>query len=91
MTQGVQAALENHPEGKGLQELGSIILKRHAQGNWGELEFDEDRQANEEALASGERLLSVYYLSDGSDKGTKIYVITERDRPVTTALLPDEY
>ena len=82
--------MEQHPEGKGLQELGDLILRRHAQGDWGDLD-DLDAQANEEALASGGRLFSVYYLKDGTDKGTKIYVITEWDRSVTTALLPEEY
>ena len=93
MTQGVQAALEEHPEDKGLQELADIILKRHALGDWcndGDLD-EHDINANEQALKSGGRLFSVYYLKDGTERGTKIYVITEWNRSVTTALLPNEY
>jgi len=93
MTRGVQATLENHPEGKGLEELEHIILNRHAQGDWSnEGDLDQhDIDANERALESGGRLFSVYYLSDGTERGVKIYVITEWDRSVTTALLPAEY
>ncbi len=62
------------------------FLLRHVQGDWGELD-DHDRQANETALIYGLRLLSAYTLSDG----TKIWVITEADRSVSTFLLPSEY
>lgn len=96
MTPGVQEVLEKHPEGKGLQELQEIILKRHAHADWGLLEFDEDKHLNDEALETGGRLLSVYYLKDGTERGVKIYVITEAQddsgvRSATTALLPEEY
>jgi hypothetical protein len=62
-------------------------LARHATGDWGEL-CQEDWQANENALASGGRLLSVYR-ARGS--GERFYVITEADRSATTLLLPEEY
>ncbi|WP_404851334.1 plasmid related protein [Cupriavidus sp. D384] len=55
-------------------------------GDWGELD-DEDRAQNETSLITGKRLLSSYTL----DTGTKVWVITEADRSVTTILLPDEY
>ena len=42
---------------------------------------------NEVALAEGERLLSGYTLPGG----TRIWVVTEADRTMTTLLLPDEY
>ena len=93
MTRGVQEAIEKHPEGKGMEELVHIIYNRHADGDWcnsGDLD-EHDVQANEDALASDRRLFSLYYLSDGTERGTKVYVITEWDRSVTTALLPDEY
>lgn len=61
-------------------------LARHVTGDWGELE-DEDRAANEAAVAGGTRLLSAYTVSSGE----KLWVITEWDRSVTTFLLPDEY
>ncbi len=61
-------------------------LLRHLQGDWGDLDAD-DRRVNEHALVRGLRLLSAYTLSDG----TRLYLITDSDRSVTTFLLPDEY
>ncbi len=61
-------------------------LRRHAAGDWGEVDA-HDRAANDEALMSGERILSVYR----SATGTTFWVITEADRSVTTVLLPDDY
>ena len=62
------------------------LLARHRSGDWGEVP-PEDWQANDEALAIGNRVLSAYRLKDG----TRLWVITEADRSVTTILLPDEY
>jgi hypothetical protein len=67
------------------------FLKRHVAGDYGEL-CDEDRQANEQALIDGSRLLSAYRLKDG----TKIWIITEAAdergrREATTTLLPSDY
>lgn len=61
-------------------------LRRHAAGDWGEVD-DEDRAANDRALTTGERLLSVYR----SATGDPFWVITEADRAATTVLLPDDY
>ncbi len=61
-------------------------LRRHASGDWGELD-DEDRAENEDALAVGNRLLSVYT----SSTGVTFWIITEWDRSVTTILLPEDY
>ncbi len=76
-----------------MEELLHIIYNRHAEVDWGnDGDLDpHDIDANERALESGGRLFSVYYLSDDTERGTKIYVITEWDRSVTTALLPEEY
>ncbi len=71
---------------------GIELIKRHLMGDWGELD-DEDKQANEDALKSGARILSAYMLPDG----TKIWIITdaeiddEHHRQATTFLLPGEY
>jgi hypothetical protein len=62
------------------------LLRRHERGDWGEID-PEDRGRNEEALKEGAQIFSVYRLSDG----TKVWIITEADRSVTTLLLPDEY
>lgn len=62
------------------------FLSRHLAGDWGIVD-DEDKQANDDALIHGERLLSAYLTS----KGVKIWVITEADRTSTCLLLPDEY
>ena len=72
-----------------LEEAGhtaSEFLVRHALGDWGDL-CDEDKASNDEALADDLRILSAYRLNDG----TRIWVITECDRSVTTVLLPEEY
>lgn len=61
-------------------------LTRHHQGDWGDL-CDEDWQENERSLRVGDRLHSVFK----TKAGVRFYLITERDRSATTALLPDEY
>ena len=61
-------------------------LRRHQTGDWGELD-PEDQESNNEAVIDSQRILSAYRLSDG----TKIWIITEWDRSVTTILLPEEY
>ena len=62
------------------------FILRHAAGDWGQVDA-ADRQANDDAIAQGERLLSAYTL----DTGTRIWIITEADRSATTILLPEEY
>ena len=62
------------------------FLHRHHCGDWGDELCADDKQANEDALAYGARLLSRYATVGGS-----IYIITEHDRSVTTILLPSEY
>lgn len=72
-----------------LEEAGerpATLLKRHITGDWGEVD-EEDFQENERSLVDGCRLLSAYTLSTG----TKLWIITEADRSVTTILLPSEY
>ncbi len=62
------------------------LLDRHRTGDWGDL-CAEDRAANDAAVEQGERILSAYTLTNG----TKLWIISERDRSVTTILRPDEY
>jgi hypothetical protein len=79
-TPGALAALEKAGQGP------LDFLSRHVHGDWGDL-CEEDRRENQFSLERGFRLLSSYRtLAD-----SKLYVITEADRSVTTILLPEEY
>ena len=72
-----------------LEEAGQhpfVFLSRHVTGDWGEL-VAEDKEENQRALEHGNRIFSSYLTA----KNTKIWVITEWDRSVTTLLLPSEY
>ena len=51
-------------------------LRRHAAGDWGEVDAD-DRAANDDALSTGGRLLSVFR----SANGTPFWVVTEPTGP----------
>jgi hypothetical protein len=62
------------------------FLQRHLAGDWGELD-EHDVRENELSLEHGWRILSCYRLRNG----TRIWIITEADRSVTTVLLPEEY
>ena len=62
------------------------FLARHARGDWGECD-PEDAAANDDAVQHGDRITSIYRPS----KGTKIWIIIEADRSVTTVLLPEDY
>lgn len=61
-------------------------VQSHRTCDWG-IVCDEDKAVNDEALATGGRILSAY--RDRND--TKFWIITEWDRSATTILLPDEY
>ncbi|WP_285374215.1 hypothetical protein [Pseudomonas sp. lyk4-TYG-107] len=71
---------------RGLKINPFFYFYRHLQGDWGDI-CDEDRQTNEDALISGNRLMSVYNVIAEE----RIWIITEADRSVTTILLPEEY
>jgi len=79
-TPGALAALEKS------RQPPQEFLSRHVRGEWGDL-CEEDRRENEFSLERGLRLFSSYR----TNAGTKLYVITEADRSVTTILLPEEY
>lgn len=61
-------------------------VQRHRTGDWG-MVCEEDKAVNDEALATGDRILSAYL----DRNGVKFWIITEWDRSATTILLPDEY
>lgn len=81
-TCGVQAAVAD-----GLFNPATYI-RRHFAGDWGELD-ESDRRMNEAALHNGDRLFSSYDIDAGSE--TRLWIITEADRSVTTLLFPSEY
>jgi len=70
------------------QEEIAKCMKRHSYGDWGDC-CDEDKKINDAALNPKNpcRVLSVYKFEDGR----VLWLITEWDRSVTTALLPSEY
>lgn len=72
-----------------LRESGQTpadFLKRHARGDWGDVDGHDHKQ-NEIALRDGGRLLSCY----STRKGVTVWVVTEADRSSTCLLLPGEY
>ena len=79
-TPGALEALAPH------EGLGFLLLTRHVTGDWGDLD-EEDVAENELSVEEGFRILSSYTTPDD----TKIWIITEADRSVTTLLLPSEY
>jgi len=64
----------------------SSLIQRHTSGDFGQL-CPEDQEQNRHAIAQGGRVMSSYELATQ----TKVWVITEADRSVTTFLLPSEY
>ncbi|MBN3803186.1 hypothetical protein GXB81_08980 [Paraburkholderia sp. Ac-20336] len=78
-TRGVLTHLEHH----GI--AADPYLKRHVSGDWGMVP-SEDARANCLAIEHGARILSRYEIA-----GTRIWIITEADRRVTTLLFPEEY
>jgi hypothetical protein len=68
------------------QQAPAEFLARHLRGDWGEVS-PEDKEANDQAVLDGTRILSAYRTA----LGTKLWVITEADRSATTIVLPEEY
>ena len=62
------------------------LLQLHVSGNWGSVD-PEDTLTNDAAVSNGERILSSYRIGEY----TRVWIITEWDRSVTTVLLPSEY
>ena len=83
VTRGVSVRMEN-PD---FSVFVASSIKRHMTKDWGEL-GEEDKEANNDALQHGGRLLSAY---EPARTGDKIWIITEADRSATTVLFPDEY
>jgi hypothetical protein len=71
-------------EENGLDVRG--LLRRHLTGDDGDV-CQADKEANQDAIENGYRVLSVYKVTPNQ----KVYIITEADRSATTLLLPEEY
>ena len=67
-------------------EIPEKYLRMHITGNFGDL-YEDDVEANQQAIIHCSRIMSAYHLKDG----TKIWIITEADRSSTCILLPEEY
>ena len=80
MTIGARGALEES------NQTANEFLARHQSGDWG-IVCEDDKRENELSLKEGFRILSAYK----TDKGEKIWVITEADRSSSTILKPEEY
>lgn len=61
------------------------LVSRHVSGDYGEVD-EHDRQANEDAIATGERILSAYTVA-----AERVWVLTEADRSSTCVLLASQY
>ena len=72
-------------------QQASFFLQKHVGGDYGEVSAG-DAQANDDAIKTGERLLSIYRTL----LGVEVWVLTEAadddgSRAVTTLLLPSDY
>ena len=85
MTQGIQSLCDNNDL---FHSKMMVCLQRHQSGDWGDMPT-EDKKDNDQSLIPmyQGRLFSAY----DDVEGTKIWIITEWDRSVTTILLPKEY
>lgn len=74
------------------KRIAHLLIDRHMQAHWGDMDAD-DRQANDDALINGNRVLSCYSIRPGRPAigDNRVWIITEADRSATTILLPEEY
>jgi heme/copper-type cytochrome/quinol oxidase subunit 3 len=87
-TPGALDLLANNLAAQNVPFVSMLVMfytRRHAAGDWGNVDQD-DAAANDRAVETGGMILSSYRIGDG-----KLYIITEPDRSLTTLLLPDEY
>lgn len=83
-TQGAQHLFMDDNEVLDMRAI-TVLLDRHASGDWGLVDAD-DKQANDNALEYGGKLLSAYDVN-----GQRVWILTEWDRSYTTLMLPEEY
>ena len=96
-----RAVADLQESNKEFDEFLRTCLGRYLNNDWGDLE-KEDKQMNDDAVKSGERILASYKFPDNAPwtnddlnmyggKEDRIWIITELDRSVTTILFPGEY
>jgi len=61
-------------------------VERHSECDWGNME-EAEKKENRFAIKHGERIFSAYK----SDRYPNIFVVTERDRSITTVLCAEEW
>jgi hypothetical protein len=62
-----------------------IAVKKYCRYDWGNISV-EDKNINDEAVKNGNRIVAAYETCC-----SKIYIITEVDRSITTILFAEEY
>jgi hypothetical protein len=71
------------------------VIRRHTDGDWGDLDEHDNRVNNDALKELSGRLLSSYDVVDPKDGGDmRLWVITDglgTEQAYTTVLLPDEY
>lgn len=89
VTKGI---LDEFEETYGFKGFCMNCLLRHRACDWGDL-CEEDKEMNDRALKTGDRVLSAYDIPKFFCFGfaDKIWIITEADRSATTILFPYEY
>lgn len=75
-------------EDKSFRDFVYKSLGRYAKRDWGEMD-EEDKEANDDAVLSGEDRIFASYKRPGNEE--KIWIITEWDHSVTTILFPEDY
>lgn len=84
MTSDVSVCMSENPD---FAQVAMDAVHRHLSGDWGDLTND-DRDLNNAALVTGDRLFSVYKAPCDNEW---LYVITEGDRSSTLLMFPSEY
>ena len=71
-------------------------MEKHKSNDWGDV-GETDWKNNDAAVIVGERIISAYNLPDNfkslghNSRDTKLWIITEWNRSLTTVLFPSEY
>ena len=89
-TNSISEVLQKNPE---FASFVSESMRKHISGDWGDID-PEDKKSNDDGLdeENPDRILSEYNFQQlPGVRDTKIRIVTEWDRSVTTILFPSEY